>query len=142
ERREGALHELCPGGDDLVGDERRCTAVCRAAPCLRGQQRGLAARAGAEIEPPLPRGDGPYSAEGERRELGALVLHACAPLPNGRPPGRISPLAHGGEGREQAWCGPGELVGACQSGQGHETHARRAVVGLEERGELVLAALG
>ena len=98
-----------PGGPGAVDDgDRRARAVRgRAAarcgwtsqasrraprsPASAGQQRGLAARAGAQVEPARVRAVELDAGEGEGDELARLVLHGGAALGDGagRSPGRL-----------------------------------------------------
>jgi hypothetical protein len=87
DHRQGLAHEFRPRGDEFVGDERGSSG-CR----LYGEQRSLASGARAHVQPHLALGDRPCAAQGERRELRALVLDARAPLSHGRNPKRVAAI--------------------------------------------------
>ncbi len=102
-----------------------------------GQESGLAAGAGAQIEPALTSGDRSGTGQGERHELGSLVLHAHRATGTLDRTTRIAPWRHEG-GRCVGKAGFPRLG---QPRKGDECHIRRGVVGLEERLQLLATAL-
>ena len=73
EDRHSPSHQPRARRDELVRQQRRAPEGG-----LGAEQRRLAARPRAQIEPALPRPHRAHSAEGECRQLRALVLHAGA----------------------------------------------------------------
>ena len=130
-------HESARAGTSSLATRRRA-----AERRLGGEQRRLAARAGAQVEPALPRDDRPGAAERERGELRALVLHAGAPARDRGQFGRVAAAetrarsARRGRARRQL------RDGRASPGKRDQAHPRRGVVGGQERLELVVAALG
>ena len=112
-----------------------------ALPGERGEQRGLAARPRAHVEPALVAAVERRLGEADRDQLGALVLHAGATLGDGGHGGRVAPVEPHGVGRQPGRRTPGghQLVDRGQSGAGHEGDLRRDVVGGQQLVQLRLA---
>ena len=111
----------------------------------RTEDAGLAAGAGAQVEPPGRHGPRSRTrsvirpGQGQGDELRALVLHRGAAVTHrgegpGVPGGQDGPdRGEGARGRVRA---VDELVDAREPRPGHEVHERRLVVGLQQRREL------
>ena len=119
----------------LVGDER-----CAAGSGLRGEQRRLAARAGAQVEPALARRRPAGHGSGQRGQLGALVLHPCPSLADRGQFGRVAPVdtAPTGENR-RAYAATSSTLAS--PGRATSADPGRNVVRLQQLLELVLSPL-
>lgn len=130
---ERVAHQTGARGDDLVRFEDR--------PVLagdRGEEGGLASGARAQVEPPLPRPDRRGLSQSQRDELRTFVLDADSAARGFDGASRVA----AGRRESGGGIGPTRVDGLGKSGQRHESHFRRYVVGLEQRLELVDTPLG
>ena len=104
----------------------------------RGQQGGLAARTGAEVQPALVASFDRRPGEGQGDQLGSFVLDARPALGHGGYGAGVPALQHHAVRRQQgAWAG--QLVGRGAAGARDQDHSWGFVVGGEQGVELVLA---
>ncbi len=126
-----AADQLGTVGLELVGDDQG-----PAVDGQRGEQGRLAARAGAQVEPPGVGALDRSRRQGERHQLGSLVLHPGPSLGDGRQRAGIAAVGDDAVRRVRRRP-PGQLAGARATRPRDEGDGRGCVVGGEQRIDLV-----